>query len=66
MNCATAIGEVDPVDAYASGKSGLQNQGDGYYQFNWATPKTYANSCRLLQLDLGDGVTHTALFQFKK
>lgn len=56
----------DPVEAYATGKSGLQNLGNGYYQFNWSTEKGWANICRLLQLDLGDGITHTALFHFKK
>lgn len=66
VSCGATGGAADPVEEYATGKSGLQNQGNGYYQLNWATPKTYANSCRLLQLELGDGQTHTALFQFKK
>jgi hypothetical protein len=57
---------ADAVEEYATGSSGLQNLGDGYYQFNWATPKTYANSCKTLSLNLGDGVPHTALFQFTK
>jgi hypothetical protein len=56
----------DQVEEYASGASGLQNLGDGYYQFNWKTPKSYANSCKMLTLDLGDEVLHEALFRFTK
>jgi hypothetical protein len=54
----------DQLEEYASGSSGLQNLGDGYYQYNWKTPKSYQNSCKLLTLDIGDGVPHTAEFTF--
>ena len=57
---------ADAVEEYATGSSGLQNLGDGYYQFNWATPKSYANSCKTASLNLGDGSSRTALFQFTK
>ncbi len=56
----------DQLEEYASGNSGLQNQGNGNYQFNWKTPKTYAKSCKTLKLDLGDGIDHTAEFRFTK
>ena len=46
--------------------SSLQNLGDGFYQYNWATPKSYANSCKTLQLDLSEGLYRTAAFQFTK
>jgi hypothetical protein len=56
---------VDPVEEYATGKSGLQNLGNGYYQYNWATPKSYAKTARTLTLDLGpQGGTHELLFTF--
>jgi hypothetical protein len=45
--------------------SGFQNLGDGYYQYNWKTAKSYAGTCRRLQLDLGGGASQTADFQFK-
>ncbi len=32
----------DQIEEYATGNSGLQNLGNGYYQFNWKTPKGYA------------------------
>ena len=57
---------IDAVEEYTRGTSGLQNLGDGYYQYNWATPRNYARSCKTMRLDLGDGVAHTALFQFTK
>jgi hypothetical protein len=57
---------TDLINEYASGSSGLQNLGDGYYQWNWKTPTSYANSCKTMKLDLGEGLFHTALFQFKK
>jgi hypothetical protein len=49
--------------------SGLLNQGNGYYQFNWATPKSYRSSCKQMRLNLSEGnainpVYHTANFRF--
>ncbi|HEX2992637.1 MAG TPA: PxKF domain-containing protein [Anaerolineales bacterium] len=57
----------DSIEAYAGSSSGLQYLGDGYYQWNWKTSRSYANSCKLVSLDLGEGAGngHTALFQFK-
>ena len=56
----------DQIEEYASGDSGLQNLGDGNYQFNWKTPKAYASSCKTLSVDVGDDVGHTAEFRFTK
>jgi serine protease AprX len=58
----------DQLEEYATGSSGLLNQGDGYYHFNWASPKSYAGSCKTLVFDLGEGAGqgHTVLFQFTK
>jgi CSLREA domain-containing protein len=56
----------DLAEEQTAGMSGLQNLGDGYYQYNWATAKSYANSCKILHLDLGEGITRTALFLFRK
>ena len=64
LSCSTGTG-VDAVETYTTGASGLQNLGDGYYQYNWKTPKSYAGSCKTLRLDLGEGLYRTALFQFK-
>jgi hypothetical protein len=58
----------DLVEEAAAGSSGLQNLGDGYYQFNWKTTTGLANSCRTLTLTLGDagGDPRIALFEFIK
>jgi hypothetical protein len=56
----------DAIEEYASGGSGLQNLGNGTYQFNWSTPTGYARSCKTLSLDLGDGVPRQAQFQFTR
>lgn len=66
LDCTSGRG-FDEIEEYAASASGLQNKGDGYYQVNWKTPKTYAGSCRTLSVDLGEGpaITHTASFQFK-
>ena len=69
MSC-TGNAATDLVEEYASGSSGLQNHGNGYYQFNWKTPTSYANSCKTFALNLGDGADPgtflKANFQFKK
>jgi len=53
------------IDTTASGASGFLNLGGGFYQFNWATLKAWAVTCRQLQVNLGDGVLHKADFKFK-
>jgi hypothetical protein len=57
----------DAVETYA-GSSGLQYLGDGYWQLNWKTPKSYAGMCRVATPNLADGPgtanTRTANFQF--
>jgi hypothetical protein len=64
-NCSLPETE-NQVEEYASGNSGLQNLGDGYYQFNWKTPNSYANSCKEMRLDLEEGIFRIAIFEFTK
>jgi hypothetical protein len=55
-NCNVADFAVG--DESFKGGSNLQNLGAGNYQFNWATLKAYANSCRTMTLRLvGPGLT---------
>ena len=57
----------DSVEEYASGSSGLQYNGDGYWQFNWKTPKDYANTCRAMYVLFNSGATSpVVIVQFKK
>jgi hypothetical protein len=65
LSCDAGTTE-DLIEEYTGGNLGLQNLGNGYYQWNWKTPTSYTNSCKTLSLDLGEGGEHTALFQFKR
>jgi len=65
INCNFTGDATSAIEEYAAGSSGLQYSGDGYWQFNWKTPKTYAGQCRIMVLTLGDGSIHKADFQFK-
>lgn len=50
----------------AAGGSGLRYLGDGWWQYNWNTSRTYAGQCRTITLNLSDGGTGpTALFHFR-
>ncbi len=67
VNCDSFSGDLaDVIEEYAAGSSGLQYLGDGNWQFNWTTSKTYAQQCRMMVLTLGDNSTHIAHFKFNK
>jgi hypothetical protein len=63
--CALGTGDNEVFES-ATGRSGLLNLGNGYYQFNWQTPRSYGNSCKTLHLDLDEGIARTARFQFTR
>jgi hypothetical protein len=65
VSCESTSGPTDAIETY-SGSSGLQYLGDGYWQFNWKTPKTYANSCRKMHIQFQGGLNSPeVMFQFK-
>lgn len=55
---------ADEVEEY-TGNSGLQYLGDGNWQFNWKTSKTYAGQCRVVYVNFVDGTSLSARFQLK-
>jgi hypothetical protein len=55
--------ETIPVDTET--KTGLINDGNGSYHFNWMTLKSFAGQCLTATVNVGDGVPHNADFQFK-
>ncbi len=66
VDCGSFSGDPESsVDASPAGSSGLQYLGDGVWQYNWQTLKSYAATCRVIMLSLKDGSTHTANFKFK-
>jgi hypothetical protein len=69
-SCSSWTGATDVAEAYVTGSSSLQYLGDGYWQYNWKTVNSWANTCRELTLTVRDGLggflTRSAHFQFKK
>ena len=51
------------ISTAAAGSSGWQNLGGGSYQYNWK-PLPPKGSCLSFSVNLGDGIVHTAYFQF--
>lgn len=47
-------------------KSGVQYNGDGYWQYNWKTSKNAAGTCWTITINLLDGTTHQATFNLTK
>ncbi len=65
VSCNQTPGLPDAIETY-SGSSGLQYLGDGYWQFNWKTPKTYVNTCRAIYVQFQGGLQSTEVdFKFK-
>ncbi|MEV0157434.1 PxKF domain-containing protein [Micromonospora sp. NPDC050686] len=59
-------GPLTTIEEYAGEAAGPQHLGDGQYQINWKTPRSYAGTCQKLRVDLGEGhqLAHPALFRF--
>ena len=66
-NIACSSGQLtDTIETYASGGSVFRyDLTANQYIYNWATLKSWAQSCRRLTLILNDDTIHTADFQFK-
>jgi hypothetical protein len=64
VNCTTGGAIEDAIEEYATGGSSLQYKGDGNWQFNWNTPSSYKNTCRVMNIKLKDG-TYSAAANFK-
>lgn len=64
----TQCGLANPLDAadVVSSASGLQYIGNGVWQYNWKTAKSFTGTCRVMRLNLANGQTGGfAVFQFK-
>jgi hypothetical protein len=59
----TPTDDTIPVDNES--QTGLINDGNGSYHFNWKTLKSFSKSCLTTTVNVGDGVPHNADFQFK-
>jgi hypothetical protein len=67
VKCSDFSGNAtDAIEEYTSGAAGLQYLGDGNWQFNWKTLKTYAGQCRDIYIKFAGGTASPiAKFQFK-
>jgi hypothetical protein len=67
--CGTNTVLDDEIEETWSGNSGLIYKGDGYWQFNWKTPKTYSQSaqkCRNMYVAFNSGKESPEVkFKFK-
>ena len=64
--CSSVDSDVSDISgdlADTAGNSGLQNQGNGNYQYVWKTPKV--KGCYFARVSLNDGVLHDAIFSLK-
>ena len=65
LDCASGSTGVQVAEQAIRGSS-LQNLGDGIYQYDWKSPTSYAKSCKVLGLDLGEGSgPRTVRFTFR-
>ena len=68
VTCPSAGAVVDAIEeTVTANASGLQYDSTAaQYIYVWKTDKAWASSCRRLDVMFADGVTKSALFQFKK
>lgn len=67
VDCETFTGNSsDAVEEYSTGNSGLQYKGDGNWQYNWKTPKSYAETCHAMYVEFDSGsISPIVRFKFK-
>ena len=49
----------------STNRSRPKNLGRGRYRLRWHTRRAWRGSCKLLRLDLGEGITRDAIFRFR-
>jgi beta propeller repeat protein len=67
VSCSEFSGNpTDSVEEYSTGTSGLQYSGNGYWQYNWKTSKSYAGTCRKMYVAFDTGqISPVVSFRFK-
>ena len=66
VSCTTGAPVNTATETDTAGGSGLQyDSGSDTYTYVWKTSKASAGTCQVLTLELTDGTTHTAEFQYK-
>ena len=67
IDCESFAGNPsDAIEEYSTGNSGLQYHGDGNWQYNWKTLKSYTGSCRAMYVEFDSGsISPIVRFKFK-
>lgn len=55
---------LNRIATYGGSSTQLRNLGNGNYAMDWPAASSYRGTCRRVELRLGDGEMHAALFQF--
>jgi Concanavalin A-like lectin/glucanases superfamily len=67
VSCATGVATDAIEQTVTGGSSTLQyDPTANQYAYVWKTDKSWASSCRQLDVTLNDGTTHSAMFQFTR
>lgn len=65
IDCASGAAAGDVLDGGTAGSSGLSYHGNGTWQYNWQSSRTWRGTCRLMVVTFNDGSTLSAKFSFK-
>jgi hypothetical protein len=66
VTCDTGAVLAEVETTTTAGSSGLSyDAATGTYTYVWKTDKAWAGSCRMFQLTLNDGTSHTAVFKYR-
>lgn len=66
IDCDSGLLQGESEETDTAGRSSLSYSSDsGQYHYVWKTSKVWKNSCRQLNVQLIDGSSHNASFQFK-
>jgi beta propeller repeat protein len=66
VSCSELSGSpTETVEEYSTGSSGLQYIGDGFWQYNWKTSKSYSDTCRKMFVAFNTGqISSEVTFKF--
>lgn len=67
VDCKTWTGDPSrAIREFSANSKGLLFTEDGYWQYNWKTPKEYAGTCRIMYVELaGDAVSPILQLMFR-
>jgi hypothetical protein len=64
VSCESGVA-VDEIETTVANSSSGLTFDDGVYTYVWKTPKSFAGTCRQIDVKLVDGTSHVALFKLR-